>query len=46
MTAADARSGYRIRVATLDDVDTLVHHRLAMFSEMGIAINFCGNVTA
>jgi len=27
---------YRVREATLDDVDVLVHHRLAMFSEMGV----------
>jgi GNAT superfamily N-acetyltransferase len=26
---------YRIREATLDDVDVLVHHRIAMFSDMG-----------
>jgi GNAT superfamily N-acetyltransferase len=30
---------YRIRAATLDDVDTLVHHRIAMFREMGTAID-------
>jgi len=28
-------SDYRIRPATLDDLDALVHHRLAMFTEMG-----------
>jgi hypothetical protein len=26
---------YRIREATLDDVDVLVHHRIAMFTDMG-----------
>ena len=26
---------YAIRLATTDDVDALVHHRLSMFSEMG-----------
>ncbi len=26
---------YSIREATLDDIDILVHHRLAMFAEMG-----------
>src|SRR4051812_46718347 len=30
---------YRLRPATLDDVDALVHHRLAMFTEMGITVN-------
>ena len=29
---------YRIRAATLADVDALVHHRIAMFREMGTAI--------
>jgi len=32
-------STYRLRPATLDDVDALVHHRLAMFTEMGIAVD-------
>lgn len=32
-------SDYRIRRATLDDVDALVHHRVAMFSEMGTPID-------
>ena len=27
--------GYRMRVATLDDIDVLVRHRLGMFTEMG-----------
>src|ERR1041384_3593620 len=26
---------YRLRPATVDDVEALVHHRLAMFAEMG-----------
>ena len=26
---------YPVRLATLDDVDALVHHRLAMFTDMG-----------
>jgi GNAT superfamily N-acetyltransferase len=26
---------YTIRMATLDDVDTLIHHRAAMFTDMG-----------
>lgn len=30
---------YRIRAATLDDVDILVCHRIAMFSEMGVAVD-------
>jgi len=30
---------YRVRAATLDDIDTLVHHRLAMFAEMGSAVD-------
>jgi GNAT superfamily N-acetyltransferase len=38
VTGADAMSDYRIRPATLDDVDVLVHHRIAMFSEMGTSI--------
>jgi GNAT superfamily N-acetyltransferase len=37
-------SDYRIRPATLDDVDALVHHRVAMFTEMGISID-AGSVT-
>ena len=35
MTGADVMSNYRIRSATLDDLDILVHHRLAMFTDMG-----------
>src|SRR5215831_16394015 len=31
----DSRAGYRVREATIDDMDVLVRHRLAMFSEMG-----------
>jgi GNAT superfamily N-acetyltransferase len=30
---------YRVRPATLDDVDTLVHHRVAMFRDMGTAMD-------
>ena len=30
---------YRIRRATLDDLDALVHHRVAMFTDMGEAID-------
>jgi GNAT superfamily N-acetyltransferase len=30
---------YRIRQATTDDVEALVHHRLAMFSEMGVPLD-------
>jgi GNAT superfamily N-acetyltransferase len=32
-------SDYRIRRATLDDLDALVHHRIAMFTDMGIAVD-------
>jgi GNAT superfamily N-acetyltransferase len=32
-------SDYRIRPATVDDIDALVHHRVAMFSEMGTSID-------
>jgi GNAT superfamily N-acetyltransferase len=32
-------SDYRIRVATLDDVDVLVHHRIAMFQDMGVPLD-------
>jgi GNAT superfamily N-acetyltransferase len=34
-----SRGGYRVRRATLDDIDALVHHRLAMFAEMGTAFD-------
>jgi GNAT superfamily N-acetyltransferase len=30
---------YRVREATVDDIDALVHHRLSMFSEMGTAFD-------
>lgn len=30
---------YRVRPATLDDVDVLVHHRLAMFGDMGVPLD-------
>jgi len=32
-------STYRVRPAALDDVDALVHHRLAMFAEMGTEVD-------
>ena len=32
-------STYRIRAATLDDVNALVRHRLGMFADMGTAID-------
>jgi GNAT superfamily N-acetyltransferase len=32
-------SEYRVRLATLDDTDALVRHRLGMFSDMGIAMD-------
>jgi GNAT superfamily N-acetyltransferase len=32
-------SDYRLRVATLDDVDVLVHHRIAMFQDMGVPLD-------
>jgi GNAT superfamily N-acetyltransferase len=30
---------YRIRMATLDDIDVLIHHRIAMFSDMGRTVD-------
>ena len=32
-------SDYRVRVATPADVDALVHHRVGMFSDMGVPID-------
>jgi GNAT superfamily N-acetyltransferase len=32
-------SDYRVRVATVDDVDVLVHHRIAMFQDMGVPLD-------
>jgi GNAT superfamily N-acetyltransferase len=32
-------SPYQVRPATLDDVDAIVHHRLAMFAEMGTQVD-------
>lgn len=32
-------SGYHVRAATLEDLGALVHHRLAMFEEMGTRID-------
>jgi GNAT superfamily N-acetyltransferase len=39
VTGAEAMFDYRIRAATLDDVDVLVHHRLAMFTDMGLPMD-------
>jgi GNAT superfamily N-acetyltransferase len=39
-------SEYRIRPATLDDVGTLVHHRIAMFTEMGTQVDADSVATA
>ena len=33
---------YRLRQATLDDADALVHHRIAMFTDMGVPIDALG----
>jgi len=30
---------YRIRPATLDDLDVLVHHRVGMFTDMGVSVD-------
>ena len=30
---------YHLRAATLEDADALVHHRIAMFTDMGIALD-------
>ena len=35
-------SDYRLRVATPDDVDALVHHRIAMFQDMGVPLDAIG----
>src|SRR5438445_289355 len=32
-------AAYRIRRATLDDVDVLVHHRTRMFADMGVSMD-------
>lgn len=32
-------SDYRIRAATLEDLDALVHHRVAMFTDMGVKMD-------
>jgi GNAT superfamily N-acetyltransferase len=32
-------SDYRLRPATLDDRDALVHHRIAMFTDMGVPLD-------
>jgi GNAT superfamily N-acetyltransferase len=41
MTASIIRgvSPYRVREATLDDLDVLVHHRVAMFTDMGVELD-------
>jgi GNAT superfamily N-acetyltransferase len=39
-TEKDSRPhSYRIRPATLDDVDALVHHRIGMFTDMGVPMD-------
>jgi GNAT superfamily N-acetyltransferase len=32
-------SDYRVRAATIGDVDALVHHRIAMFQDMGVPLD-------
>src|SRR2546426_3023475 len=32
-------AAYRIRGATLDDADVLVHHRTKMFADMGVSMD-------
>jgi GNAT superfamily N-acetyltransferase len=32
-------ANYRVRTATLDDVDTLVRHRVEMFTDMGVPLD-------
>jgi len=32
-------STYRVRAATLDDAESLVRHRIAMFTDMGVALD-------
>jgi GNAT superfamily N-acetyltransferase len=41
MTASIIRgvSAYRVREAALDDLDVLVHHRVAMFTDMGVVFD-------
>jgi hypothetical protein len=39
-------SAYRVREATLDDLDALVHHRVAMFTDMGVELDARGYVEA
>jgi GNAT superfamily N-acetyltransferase len=34
-----ATAPYHVRPATLDDADVLVHHRIAMFTDMGIPLD-------
>lgn len=33
------RPTYRVRQATVDDADVLVHHRVAMFTDMGVQVD-------
>jgi GNAT superfamily N-acetyltransferase len=37
---------YRVRAATIEDVDVLVHHRVAMFTDMGVSMDVAGLETA
>jgi GNAT superfamily N-acetyltransferase len=37
---------YHVRPATLEDLDALVHHRLSMFTDMGIAFDAASLSTA
>ena len=39
-------SDYRIRPATLADVDVLIHHRIAMFRDMGVTLDVEALTTA
>ena len=36
MMNAELTAGYRVRPATLADVTTITHHRIAMFRDMGV----------
>jgi GNAT superfamily N-acetyltransferase len=38
--------GYRVRMATLDDADVLVRHRIAMFTDMGVPMDVAALETA
>jgi GNAT superfamily N-acetyltransferase len=39
-------SQYRVRVATLDDIRTLVRHRIGMFTDMGVPLDVAALETA